>query len=79
MSAERKSTYVFQSESDYDEFRDAIYYSDDLKDCYYDSNKIYFYGYWGGEYRIDIYSECPDPVKVASIAREHNGKFVANP
>ena len=77
--AERRSTYVFPTENDYNEFMDAIYYNDELNSCYYDSDKIYRYGRWGSEYRIDIYSDCPNPVLAASIAREHNGKYVANP
>ena len=79
--AERRSTYVFPTENDYDNARDHIYrqmYSD-----YGDSNKIYFYGFWGSCsrfdwdscYRIDIYSDCTDAVKAADIFREHRGRF----
>lgn len=71
--SEKRSTYFFSNREDYDEARDHLYrlmYSD-----YNDSDKIYFYGSWGSEYRIDIYSDCSDPVKVASIIKEHGGKF----
>lgn len=79
--AERRSTYLFQQESDYNDARDHIYrqmYGD-----YNDSNKIYFYGYWGSCakfdwdtcYRIDIYDDCSDAGKAADIFREHRGRF----
>lgn len=50
---------------------------------YNDSDKLYFYGYWGSCskfdwercWRIDIYSDCSDPEKAASIFREHRGRY----
>ncbi len=79
--ATKRSTYLFQSEADYEEVKEHLYramYSD-----YYDSNKIYFYGSWGSCskfdwdicYRLDIYSDCTDPERVASICREHRGRW----
>lgn len=72
--ANRRSTYVFDRESDYDDAKDHLYremYSD-----YNDSDCIYFYGSWGSDYwRIDIYSECSDAPRVADIIREHRGKY----
>ncbi|MDH6357797.1 hypothetical protein [Parabacteroides sp. PF5-9] len=79
--SQRRSTYVFPSESDYNDAKDHIYrqmYGD-----YSDSNKIYFYGSWGSCsqfdwdtcYRIDIYSDCSDAVQAADIFREHRGRF----
>jgi hypothetical protein len=79
--ADRRSTYVFPTEEDYNNVRDHIY--NQMRSDYYDSNKVYFYGYWGSCakfdwsvcYRIDIYSDCSDTGKVADIFREHRGKF----
>ena len=71
--ADRRSTYVFDREEDYNDCRDHLWremYSD-----YNDSDCIYFYGWWGGEYRIDIMSECSDAPRVADIIREHRGKY----
>lgn len=72
--AERRSTYVFDRERDYEEAKSHLYrkmygdYSND--DC------IHFYGSWGSEcWRIDIYSDCSDAPLVADIIREHHGKF----
>ncbi|MBQ3605667.1 MAG: hypothetical protein II990_05375 [Muribaculaceae bacterium] len=79
--ATRRSTYLFRSESDYNDLKDHIYrvmYSD-----YNDSDKIYFYGYWGSCskfdwdecYRIDIYSDCSDVELAVSLIREHGGRY----
>ncbi len=71
--ATRRSTYVFKTEEDYNDAKNHIYRN--MSSDYYDSDKIYFYGSWGEEYRIDIYSECSDPSAAASIFREHRGKY----
>jgi hypothetical protein len=79
--AEKRSTYVFENESDYNDVRNHIY--SQMSYDYNDSNKINFHGYWGSCskfgwdqcYRIDIYSDCTDPAKAASIFKEHSGKF----
>lgn len=78
-SSERRSTYVFAFEKDYNEAKDAIYYWN--WSVYKDSDKIYFYGYWGGEYRIDLLDGLTaiEAEKVASLMREHHGQFVPNP
>ncbi|MEE0974876.1 MAG: hypothetical protein UH853_04095 [Muribaculaceae bacterium] len=79
--AYKRSTYVFPTEEAYENARNHIYnlmYND-----YNDSDKIYWYGYWGSCskfdwdqcYRADIYSDCDDPEKAASIFREHGGRF----
>lgn len=79
--ADRRSTYLFEKEQDYNDVRDHLYremYSD-----YNNSNCVYFYGYWGSCskfdwdtcYRIDIYSDCSDAVRVADIIREHRGRY----
>lgn len=77
----RRSTYLFPTENDYNDARDHIYremYAD-----YNDSCKLYFYGNWGSCskfdwdvcYRVDIYSDCTDPERAASIFREHRGRY----
>ena len=79
--AERKSTYVFEEENNYEDFRNHIYR--EMNRDYNDSNCIYYYGYWGSCsrfewdtcYRIDIYSDCSDAPRVADIAREYRGKY----
>ena len=72
--AERRSTYVFDREDDYEDARDHLYramYSD-----YNDSDCVYFYGSWGSDcWRSDIYSDCSDAPRVADILREHRGKY----
>ena len=42
---------------------------------YYDSSRIYFYGSWRDCYKIEIWSDCSDPIKAASIIKEHGGKY----
>ena len=71
--SERRSTYVFRNEDDYDEARDHLYRA--MSSDYNDSNCLYFQGDWGGEYRIHIYSDCSDAVMAADIMREHRGKY----
>lgn len=79
--AERRSTYVFEKESDYEDFRNHLYR--EMYRDYNDSNCVYFYGSWGSCsrfdwdtcYRVDIYSDCSDAPRVANLIREHNGKY----
>lgn len=79
--ATRRSTYVVRREEDYEDIKNHIY-----REMYYDyadSNKVYFYGYWGTCsrfdwdtcYKIEIWSDCSDPELVASIIREHGGRY----
>lgn len=79
--ATRRSSYLFYREEDYQDVKDHLYremYSD-----YNDSNKIYFYGYYGNCsrfdwdqcYKIEIWSDCSDPIKAASIIKEHGGRY----
>lgn len=79
--ATRRSTYLLHREEDFQDVKDHLYremYSD-----YNDSDKIYFYGYWGSCsrfdwdqcYKIEIWSDCSDPVKAASIIKEHGGRY----
>lgn len=63
--------YLFKREADYQAAKDAIYnqmYSD-----YNDSDKIYFYGSYGSDYLIEIYSECSDPRLAGKICGTYNG------
>ena len=71
--AERRSSYFFSSEEFYDEARNHLY--DKMSSDYYDSDKLYFEGYYGGDYIISIMDECSDPEKAASICREHRGVY----
>lgn len=72
--SERRSTYVFDRSDDYEEARDHLYHA--MYSDYSNSDCIYFYGSWGADcWRIDIYSDCSDPAAVASIIREHRGKY----
>lgn len=75
--SERRSTYVFDEEEDYEMVKEVLY--DRMRSDYDDSDKLFFYGYWGGQYRVDIYSGCSNPEKAASYCREHGGRFVSNP
>ncbi len=76
-----RSTYVFQREDEFEEAKNHFYNL--MRDDYYDSNKLYFYGYWGSCsrfgweqcYKIEIGDDCTDSVKAASIIREHGGRF----
>lgn len=79
--ATKRSVYLFHYERDYEDARNHLYR--EMYDDYYDSNKLYFYGNWGSCYRFDweqcyrieIWSDCSDPVKAASIIKEHDGKY----
>lgn len=79
--ANKRSTYLFSNEGDFQRAKDHIYRM--MHDDYDDPNKIYFYGYWGACsdlewpkcYRVDIYSNCTNPELAASIFREHRGRF----
>ena len=64
--------YLFKRETDYDAAKDAIYkqmYSD-----YNNSDKIYFYGSYGSDYLIEIYSDCSDPRLAGQICGTYNGE-----
>lgn len=78
-----RSTYVFPTEEDYNDAKDHIYQK--MYHDYYDSDKIYFIGYWGSCSRFDwdqcwcirIEDDCSDPELAASIFREHRGRYYA--
>lgn len=71
--ATRRSTYVLRTEEDFQDVKDHLYR--EMYGDYYDSSKIYFYGRWGDCYKIEIWSDCSDPIKAASIIKEHGGKY----
>ncbi len=76
-----RSTYLFRYERDYNDARDHLYR--EMRDDYYDNNKIWFRDSWGSCarfdweqcYRIQIYDECSDIEKAVSIIREHGGRY----
>ena len=79
--ANRRSTYVFYKEQDYNNLKDAVYYSD-YRNLYNDVDKVYWYGYWcSDQYRIDIMDHITQDELdwLSSSIREHNGHFVPNP
>lgn len=71
--ADRRSSYFFPTESDYEEAKEHIYRK--MSGDYYDSDKIYFEGYYAGEYVISIMDECSNPELAASLCREHHGYY----
>ena len=72
--ADRRSTYVFDREQDYEDAKNHLYH--EMYSDYNDSGCIDFYGSWGSDcWRIDIYSDCSDAPHVADILREHRGKY----
>ena len=71
--AERRSTYVFDRESDYEDAKNHLYR--EMYGDYQNSDCLYFCGWYGGEWRIDIYSECSDAPRAADIMREHRGRY----
>lgn len=72
--ADRRSTYVFDRESDYEDAKNHLYHA--MYSDYNSSDCVYFYGSWGSDcWRIDIYSDCSDAPRVADILREHRGKY----
>lgn len=54
--ADRRSKYYFSNESDYEKAKNHI--RELMYQDYWDSDKIYFEGYYGGEYLISIMTEC---------------------
>ena len=71
--AERRSTYLFEKEQDYLDAKDHLERAMPY-DCNY-TDKIECRGYWGSCYRMQIWSECSDPIKAADIIREHRGRY----
>lgn len=73
--ATRIGVFYFKEESDYNNAKDDIYnqmYSD------YGYPKVEIVGYYGGEYRIDVWDECSDDTKAFSICRRHRGRYESN-
>lgn len=74
--ADRRSTYLFHNEQDYNNLRDAVY--DQNSTLYYDSDKVYWYGSYGGDWRVDLMEHLTqDELEwVVSSIREHNGHYI---
>lgn len=68
-----RSTYEFSSREDFEEAKDHIY--NKLNSDYYSSDRIYFDSW---NYEIQIQDDCSDPELVASICREHRGRYKSN-
>lgn len=79
--ATKRSTYVFKNEEDFQDAKNHLYR--ELYHDYNDSDKLYFYGYWGSChrfdwedcYKIEIWSDCSNPILAASIIKEHGGRY----
>lgn len=70
--ATRLGGYIFKRDVDYEKAKEVLY--DQMYGDYNDSDKIYFYGSYGGEYLIEIYSECSNPRLVGQICSAYNGE-----
>ena len=70
--ASRRSTYFFPDEYWYQKAKDQLY--DLLYQDYQDSDKLYFEGWYGGEYVISVMEYCSNPVLAASICQENHGE-----
>ena len=79
--AERRSSYLFYDEQDYNNLRDAVYEGNST--LYYDPNKVYWYGYSGyhdghdRSWRVDLMDRLTqDELEwIVSHIREHNGHY----
>jgi len=71
--ASKIANYKFDSYQDYNAAMERLY-NELPSDCR-DSSKIYFYGSWGSEYKIEIYSECSNPALAYSICAANGGKY----
>ena len=69
-----KKVFTFREESDYEDAKNHLC-EQMQSDC--DSSKIVPLGRYGGEYRIDVLSECSNVIQAANIIKEHRGINVA--
>ena len=74
--ADRRSSYFFASEEMYERAKELLY--QEMSRDYYDSDKLYFEGWYGGEYIISIMDECSDPEAAARICRDQGGRYNSN-
>lgn len=74
--ADKRSVYEFSNEQDFNDAKDAIY--NHVYSCYSNSDKLYFNGWYGGNYRMTIYSDITQDEleQVVSIIREHQGHYI---
>ena len=83
--AERRSTYLFYDEQDYNNLKDTVY--DKNSSLYYDSDKVYWYGSYGyydghdRSWRVDLMDRLTqDELEwMVGRIREHNGHYIVNP
>ena len=83
--AERRSTYLFYDEQDYNNLKDTVY--DKNSSLYYDYDKVYWYGSYGyydgheRSWRVDLMDRLTqDELEwMVSRIREHNGHYIVNP
>ena len=71
--ATRRSTYFFSSEQDYENAKNDLH--DKMYQDYQSPDKLYFEGWYGGEYVISIMEYCSNPELAASIMRDHGGAY----
>jgi hypothetical protein len=64
--------YIFSNSDSYEAAKDSLY--NQLYSDYRDSDKIYFYGSYGSDYLIEIYSDCSDAQLAGQICRTFGGK-----
>lgn len=70
---EKLGTYFFDSEQDYNAFRDAVYNKNST--LYYNVGKVFWYGYSDGKYRVDLKEKLtPDEKEwILNYINEYNG------
>lgn len=64
--------YIFSNSDSYEAAKNSL--CNQMSSDYYNSDKIYFYGSYGSDYLIEIYSECSDTQLVGQICRTFGGK-----
>jgi len=70
--ATKLGSYIFSSEESYEAAKNSI--RDQMYQDYNSSDKIYFYGRYGSDYLIEIYSDCSDSQLAGQICRTYGGK-----
>lgn len=84
--AERRSSYLFYDEQDYNNLCDTVY-EHQYSNLYINSDKVYWYGFNGyhdgheRSWRVDLMDRLTqDELEwMVSRIREHNGHYIVNP